>query len=124
MPNLGRGKGGLACPTVRDFSVVDQDQSDNIPAGYLLTTYVSQLVVLFNFVAAATDILTPFFLCVRLAVCSDGRVAQATSKNKQTLGRRAVLELNGSDNGLLNNAIMVRVRCTLTSYVWILLHSY
>lgn len=37
VPPLGTGKDGLACPTVRDFFVVDQDQSDNLPTLYLIT---------------------------------------------------------------------------------------
>lgn len=36
-PALGTGKDGMACPTVRDFSVVDQDQSDNVTTTYLVT---------------------------------------------------------------------------------------
>ncbi|HYB00052.1 MAG TPA: hypothetical protein VED37_07520 [Ktedonobacteraceae bacterium] len=36
-PPLGKAKDGLPCPTVRDFSVVDQDQSDNVTADYLVT---------------------------------------------------------------------------------------
>jgi len=35
IPALGRAKDGQACPTVRDFSVVDQDQSDNVQTQYL-----------------------------------------------------------------------------------------
>jgi hypothetical protein len=38
VPPLGTAKDGLACPSVRDFFVVDQDQSDNLPTLYLLTT--------------------------------------------------------------------------------------
>ena len=37
VPPVGQGKDGLACPTVRDFSVVDQDQSDNVTTTYLVT---------------------------------------------------------------------------------------
>lgn len=37
VPTLGRAKDGLTCPTVRDFSVVDQDQSDNVTTDYLVT---------------------------------------------------------------------------------------
>lgn len=37
-PPLGRAKDGLPCPTVRDFSVVDQDQSDNVTTDYLVTS--------------------------------------------------------------------------------------
>lgn len=36
-PQLGKAKDGLPCPTVRDFSVVDQDQSDNVTTDYLVT---------------------------------------------------------------------------------------
>jgi hypothetical protein len=37
-PPLGKAKDGLPCPSVRDFSVVDQDQSDNVTADYLVTS--------------------------------------------------------------------------------------
>jgi hypothetical protein len=36
-PALGTAKDGQICPTVRDFSIVDQDQSDNVTTGYLVT---------------------------------------------------------------------------------------
>src|SRR5712691_2452927 len=36
-PPIGRAKDGLACPTSRDFSIVDQDQSDNVTTFYLIT---------------------------------------------------------------------------------------
>jgi hypothetical protein len=36
-PPLGQASDGLPCPTVRDFSVVDQDQSDNVTTAYLIT---------------------------------------------------------------------------------------
>jgi hypothetical protein len=35
VPPLGIAKDGQPCPTTRDFSVVDQDQSDNLPTKYL-----------------------------------------------------------------------------------------
>jgi hypothetical protein len=35
VPPLGTAKDGLPCPTVRDFSLVDQDQSDNVTTHYL-----------------------------------------------------------------------------------------
>jgi hypothetical protein len=35
-PALGVAKDGRTCPTVRDFSVVDQDQSDNVTTAYLV----------------------------------------------------------------------------------------
>ncbi len=37
IPALGTGNDGQPCPTVRDFAVVDQDQSDNVVTSYLLT---------------------------------------------------------------------------------------
>jgi hypothetical protein len=37
IPPLGKAKDGLACPTTRDFSIVDQDQSDNVTTTYLVT---------------------------------------------------------------------------------------
>ena len=37
IPALSTGSDGQACPTVRGFDVVDQDQSDNVVTTYLLT---------------------------------------------------------------------------------------
>ncbi|MGW4248990.1 hypothetical protein [Nocardia sp. NPDC004722] len=37
VPGIGTAKDGLPCPTVRDFVVVDQDQSDNVVTHYLAT---------------------------------------------------------------------------------------
>ncbi|MBV9848038.1 MAG: hypothetical protein JOZ47_23665 [Kutzneria sp.] len=37
VPPLGMASDGMPCPTTRDFSVVDQDQSDNVDTQYLLT---------------------------------------------------------------------------------------
>jgi hypothetical protein len=37
IPPLGTAADGQTCPTVRDFFVVDQDQSDNLPISYLIT---------------------------------------------------------------------------------------
>ena len=36
VPGLGTGNDGQACPTVRGFDVVDQDQSDNVVTTYLI----------------------------------------------------------------------------------------
>src|SRR5205823_7821680 len=33
---LGKGNDGLTCPSVRDFGVVDQDQSDNVTTTYMI----------------------------------------------------------------------------------------
>lgn len=37
VPPLGRAKDDRTCPSVRDFSVVDMDQSDNVTTTYLVT---------------------------------------------------------------------------------------
>ncbi len=37
IPALGTARDGQPCPTTRDFSVVDQDQSDNVQSQYLAT---------------------------------------------------------------------------------------
>jgi hypothetical protein len=37
IPPLGTAADGKPCPSVRDFYVVDQDQSDNLPISYLVT---------------------------------------------------------------------------------------
>lgn len=38
VPALGTARDGKPCPTTRDFSVVDQDQSDNTTTKYLVTS--------------------------------------------------------------------------------------
>jgi hypothetical protein len=38
IPPLGTAADGAPCPTVRSFFVVDQDQSDNFPTSYLVTS--------------------------------------------------------------------------------------
>lgn len=37
VPPLSAAKDAMTCPTVRDFYIVDQDQSDNLPTTYLIT---------------------------------------------------------------------------------------
>src|SRR6266567_6013272 len=37
VPPVGMGNDGLPCPTVRDFGIVDMDQSDNVTTTYLVT---------------------------------------------------------------------------------------
>lgn len=37
VPRLGNATDGRRCPSVRDFFVVDQDQSDNLPVTYLIS---------------------------------------------------------------------------------------
>lgn len=38
VPALGIAKDGQICPTVRDFAIVDQDQSDNVPTTYFVSS--------------------------------------------------------------------------------------
>lgn len=38
VPPLARAKDGQTCPTIRSFSIVDQDQSDNVNTMYLATS--------------------------------------------------------------------------------------
>jgi hypothetical protein len=38
VPRLGRGTDGRACETTESFSLIDQDQSDNVVAGYLMNS--------------------------------------------------------------------------------------
>lgn len=38
VPALATGKDGQTCPTIRSFSIVDQDQSDNVDTKYLVTS--------------------------------------------------------------------------------------
>jgi hypothetical protein len=42
VPAAGTAKDGQACPTTRDFSVIDQDQSDNVVARYLFDPNTGQ----------------------------------------------------------------------------------
>jgi hypothetical protein len=38
VPPPGTGRDGQLCPTVRSFTVIDQDQSDNVPTTYLMSS--------------------------------------------------------------------------------------
>jgi hypothetical protein len=42
IPAIGTGKDGQACPTTRDFALIDQDQSDNAVASYLFNPATGQ----------------------------------------------------------------------------------
>lgn len=79
IPALGMGRDGLTCPTVRDFSVVDQDQSDNVTTSYL--------------------------------IAQDGHIAQNTAANQAALVSSETLG-NGSDNGLLAQALDGALGCS------------
>jgi hypothetical protein len=70
VPPLGTGKDGQACPTVRDFSVVDQDQSDNV-----LTTYLQSADGRFAQDTAANRAALPGAITLKNA--SDNRLVSA-----------------------------------------------
>jgi len=80
IPALGTALDGHPCPTLRDFSVVDQDQSDNDVTSYLL-------------VVTATT--------VNGARVPAGTTAQNTAANRALLGTNAMVINNASDNILL-----------------------
>ncbi|MGW2253442.1 hypothetical protein ACWCXH_25070 [Kitasatospora sp. NPDC001660] len=84
VPPLGTARDGRPCPTTRDFSVVDQDQSDNVTTEYLSTAQ------------GATAQKT-------------ARNLSAMSGGGAT--RPAAL-LNGSDNLLLDNFLDPALGCT------------
>jgi hypothetical protein len=84
VPQLGTANDGKPCPTVRDFAVVDQDQSDNVLTEYLMVT-------------SAAGVNT---------------FAQNTPANRNTLGGTAAVVTNASDNRLINLAIDVALGCT------------
>lgn len=79
VPALGKAKDGQDCPTTRDFSVVDQDQSDNVTSTYLVT---------------------------------GNTTAQNTAANRAMLGGGANVQVNGSDNLLVDAFIDKALGCT------------
>jgi hypothetical protein len=78
IPPIGTANDGMPCPTIRDFSIVDMDQSDNLTTVYLIS--------------------------------NDGRMAQRTAANMAALPG-AKLQINGSDNALLNIHINRALGC-------------
>jgi hypothetical protein len=79
VPPLGTAQDGQDCPTTRDFSAVDQDQSDNLTTTYLIV----------------------------------GRsAAQNTTANRAQLGGRGKVQVNGSDNLLVDEFIDKALGCT------------
>lgn len=84
VPPLGTARDGKPCPTTRDFSVVDQDQSDNVTTEYLSTAQ------------GATAQKT----AKNLSAMSGGGTTQPAAL------------LNGSDNLLLDNFLDPALGCT------------
>ncbi|HEV7899634.1 MAG TPA: hypothetical protein VGP31_17510 [Planosporangium sp.] len=78
VPPLGAATDGQNCPTTRDFSAVDQDQSDNLTSTYLV-------------VGNAT--------------------AQNTAATRAMLGGRGKVQVNGSDNLLVDEFIDKGLGC-------------
>ncbi len=80
IPALGVARDNQPCPTVRDFSLVDMDQSDNVTTSYLSLP--------------------------------NGRIAQNTTANAAALSAQgARIEINGSDNALLDAFVDPALGC-------------
>jgi len=86
VPAPGFDKKGNVCPTVRHFGVVDQDQSDNVVTTYLTVT--------------------------KNSVKS---VVQNTAINRANFKSTMVVDINGSDNRLLDQFIYGAIGCTAWS---------
>jgi hypothetical protein len=84
VPPIGTATDGMPCPTLRDFSLVDQDQSDNVDSHYLLS-----------------------------ANGQTGLANAATRAALQQGGQNAPVDLaNGSDNRLLDVFVDPTLGCT------------
>jgi hypothetical protein len=101
VPALGTARDGRPCPTTRDFSVVDQDQSDNTTTTYLVTARgrVAQ-----NTPANAATL-------AGAAVIKHRGGGKHTPTNAPKPVPATVLK-NGSDEGLLDRAIDTALGCT------------
>ncbi|HYW26547.1 MAG TPA: hypothetical protein VE953_20415 [Terriglobales bacterium] len=101
VPALGTARDGRPCPTSRDFSVVDQDQSDNTTTTYLLTAK--------GRVAQNTP--------ANAAALSGAGVIRHRGGGKHTPANApkpvpATVLKNGSDEGLVDRAIDTALGCT------------
>jgi hypothetical protein len=94
VPALGTAKDGLPCPSVRDFSVVDQDQSDNVTAQYLALANGQTAQ---KNAAAAAAIGNNINTAVNLANASDNRLLDAFIF--PTLGCNPWTRPNGAQDG-------------------------
>jgi hypothetical protein len=85
IPPLGTALDGQPCPTVRDFAVIDQDQSDNVLSDYLMTPNPQNTAQML--------------------------FAQNTPTNQKALPA-ATLQTNASDNRLIALLIDGAIGCT------------
>jgi len=83
VPAIGTSRTGQMCPTTRSFSVVDQDQSDNVLSSYLVVPFANTKLI-----------------------------AQGTATNA-ALFPNATEEDNGSDNRLLGDFILPALGCAV-----------
>jgi hypothetical protein len=88
VPPLRRGTSGQQCPSTRSFSVVDQDQSDNVLSSYLVVPRNT-----------------------RRSSSSTLRMAQNTAPNRAMFQNATEID-NGSDNRLLGDFINPALGCT------------
>lgn len=84
VPALGTALDGKPCMTVRDFGLVDMDQSDNVVTSYLIST----------------------------SKATAGRTCQNSAANSKALGGSSSTLVNGSDNRLLAVAMAKALNCT------------
>jgi hypothetical protein len=88
VPPLGTGTDGLTCPTVRDFSVVDMDQSDNVTTTYVISGNGQ--------VAQATA----------------ANITALQNNNNMAAMQAPQMQTNASDNRLLSVALDGALGCT------------
>jgi len=88
VPPLGMGKDGLTCPTVRDFSVVDMDQSDNVTTAYVISGNG------------------------QVAQANAANIAALQKNNNMAAVQTPQMQTNASDNRLLSVALDGALGCT------------
>ncbi len=103
-PALGMANDGKVCPTVRDFRVVDMDQSDNVTTQYYITAngQAAQLT------AANTAALVNAGAQMQTPAMAGG--AQAAGAQAQAAAAKPIA--NASDNRLLDVALDGALGCT------------
>jgi len=84
IPPLTHGTSGQPCPSTRSFSIVDQDQSDNVLTSYLIVPRKNG---------------------------APSRIAQGTVTNRALFGNATEVD-NGSDNRLLGDFVNPALGCT------------
>lgn len=110
MPPLGTAKDGKPCLTVRDFAVVDMDQSDNVVTDYLLVSTDPVQVAQNTKANRAKVKLIFFYFYGGILRCPSTTRLSFTRENQQFPGAQVII--NGSDNRLLAVAMDSATGCT------------